>query len=139
VELVGGAGEVLVIGGQALELALHLPQQLAVVQRLDDADLSRAGSDHVGQPAHQTRALDRGHPTPRPVVERAACRLHRAVDVGRTRPGDDGPGLAGVGIGRPERLARLSADPVAVDVHPVAPRLPAVMGGKRRNRTGCSS
>src|SRR3954453_9849494 len=134
VDLVGRAGEPVVVVGEPAELALHLADELAVVGRLDDGDALGVLGDQLGEAPHQPRALGAGHRRPRAAVERRARRAHRRVDVFRPRARDVGPRPAGERVDRLERLARARLAPFPPDEHAVLAPLRGLLRARRSLR-----
>ena len=84
-DLVGVPGEVAVPGAQPLELADHLPVELAVVADLDPGEAFGVGGDQVGELVHQRGALEAGHRPPL-AVQGGAGGGDGVVDVRRPCP-----------------------------------------------------
>ena len=109
-------GEVAEVLDRAEELGLRRRDRLADVAGLELRELVPVRLERVGERVQQPRALVRGRLAP-VAVERGACRLDRAVDLGLARE-----------LGRAERLSggRLgqvagggALDGLAVDEEPV--------------------
>ena len=94
---------------------LRHAERLAVVQRLQLSELVDVLEDEIADPPDDPPALGGGHPAPRAVLERPACRPNRAVDVFGVSFGDVGEGLAGRRVGGLERLAGRGVGPLPVD------------------------
>lgn len=73
-DLVGRASEVVVPLGQSVELAAHLPYELAVVYALDDGYVVCILRDKISQTTHEMRPLGAGHLSPRSFIESLAGR-----------------------------------------------------------------
>ena len=103
------------VGGQRHIGRLGDSEWLAVVQRLQLGELVGVLQDEVADPPDDAAPLGRGHPAPRPLLERLARGPDSPVDVLGAALGDPGERLPGGGVGRLERLARRRIGPLPVD------------------------
>ena len=119
-ELVGPARVVEEVRGREREVDVaRLLDRLAAVERLRDRELARALLDQARDPEQVLRPLGRAQRRPA-VLERAARRLHREVDVAGAGERHLGEVLLGRGRGRREPLARSRRDLLAADEEAVA-------------------
>ena len=114
-DLVGVPGEVAVPGAQPLQLADHLPVELAVVAHLDPGQPLGVLGDQVGELVHERGALEARHRAPL-AVEGGAGGVDGVVDVVGTALGDRRPGGARVRVQRAERAPVGGVDERARDV-----------------------
>jgi len=96
-------------------VAGRLRDGLAVVDRLQLAELVLVGFDEVGEAVEQAFAGQCGQPRPAAVVERDAGRGDRAIDVGVRGVDHAGDLAAGGGVVDGDRLAVARRGPGAVD------------------------
>ena len=108
-DLVGVPREVAVPGAQPLELADHLPVELAVVADLDPGEALGVRGDQVGELVHQRGALEAGHRAPL-AVQGGAGGGDGVVDVLDRALGDRRPRLTRVRVERVERAPAVGVD-----------------------------
>jgi hypothetical protein len=92
------------VGGQRYVGGERHPDGLAVVERLELDEFLGVLEDEVADPPDEPATVGRGHPAPRPDLERPAGGSDGPVDVFRVALSDVGQGLAGGRVGRLERL-----------------------------------
>ncbi len=108
--LIGEATVVVEPLGHVLGLRTHLGDELAVVAHLDLPQMIGVLFDQLGDAAHDLAARGRRHLRPRAGVEGAVGGFHGAVGVLLAAFGNQGPGLARVGV---EALELLAGDPAS--------------------------
>src|SRR5207244_4278443 len=116
VDLVCRARKMMIVVDQVLHLGQHLPDQLAIVLRLDPCQIVSMLTDAFRDLPHDSRPFQREHRSPRSLKSLSGG-PDRAVHVLWAGRRESGPDFTGVRVDRAKSVSGMGIQPFPANVH----------------------